>query len=296
MHFISSLRCARTSPLETLARGGRRVSPAVYPYLPWCGAPPDPSLIWLAWRLDPLVVSTLGLLFGWLAGRIVRADHRSRSLRLALFSGGWTIATLALVSPLCPLSVSLFSARASQHMLLTMIAAPLVAAGLEGLLSRPSRIRSKFLALIESPLAAAFAFAAIVWFWHAPSPYGLTFESATAYWSMHVTMFGSAVWLWHRLVGRDAMPIETLLASLVSTVQMGFLGALISLAPRPLYAPHLLTTDAWGLAPLEDQQLGGAVMWVLGCVAFLVVSMISLRALLQRRVARVDVPRFGQPV
>jgi putative membrane protein len=286
-------------PHEPAGRPWRKevtVSPAVYPYLPWCGAPPDPSLIWRTWRLDPLVVSMLVLLFGGLARRIARTDDRSRSLRLALFSTGSAIAALALVSPLCPLSVSLFSARASQHMLLAMIAAPLVAAGLEHLLSRPSVARSKSVSLVESPLVAAFAFAAIVWFWHAPSPYAFTFESDTAYWSMHVTMFGSAVWLWHRLIGRDAMPIETLLASLVSTVQMGFLGALITLAPRPLYAPHLLTTDAWGLAPLEDQQLGGAVMWVLGCVAFLVVSMISLRALLHRRIARVDAPRFGQPV
>jgi cytochrome c oxidase assembly factor CtaG len=78
------------------------------------------------------------------------------------------------------------------------------------------------------------------------------------------------------------MPIETLLASLVSTVQMGLLGALITLAPRPLYAPHLLTTDAWGLAPLEDQQLGGLVMWIPGGVAYVVGALAVARTWLSR--------------
>jgi putative membrane protein len=78
---------------------------------------------------------------------------------------------------------------------------------------------------------------------------------------------------------------------------MGFLGALITLAPRPLYAPHSLTTDAWGLSPLDDQALGGALMWVLGCVVFLAVSFLASRALLQHRIPRgASVPRFGQPV
>jgi putative membrane protein len=260
------------------------VSPAVYPFLPWCGPPPDPALIWRTWRLDLLVRA------------IARtAPASSKHARLGLFACGWVVLALALVSPICPLSVALFSARASQHVVLTMIAAPLVAAGLAGAW-RSSPPRMPNFAFVDSPIAAAFAFAAVVWFWHAPAPYALTFESDFAYWMMHVTMFASAVWLWHRLVGERATPIETLLASLVSTVQMGFLGALITLAPRPLYAPHLSTTDAWGLTPLQDQQLGGAIMWVLGCTVFLAASMLSLRLLLQTRSAAVAATRFGHPV
>jgi putative membrane protein len=44
-------------------------------------------------------------------------------------------------------------------------------------------------------------------------------------------------------------------------VQMGLLGALLTFAARPLYAPHLASTAAWGFSPLEDQQLAGLVMW-----------------------------------
>ena len=76
-----------------------------------------------------------------------------------------------------------------------------------------------------------------------------------------------------------------MLAGLVFHVQMGLLGALITLAPRALYAPHALTTVAWGLSPLQDQQLGGAIMWIPGCIVFLVVAMLRLAAPVRRRVA-----------
>ena len=98
----------------------------------------------------------------------------------------------------------------------------------------------------------------------------MTFRSSTIYWSMHITMAGAAVWLWITLVaGAPEMSIRVILAGLFSTVQMGFLGALITFLPRAMYTPHFLTTAAWGLTPLQDQQLGGVVMWVPGCIIFL---------------------------
>ncbi|WP_246450478.1 cytochrome c oxidase assembly protein [Sphingomonas rhizophila] len=48
---------------------------------------------------------------------------------------------------------------------------------------------------------------------------------------------------------------------LVTTVQMGLLGALITFAANPLYAPHFSVTAPWGLSPLEDQQMAGLIMW-----------------------------------
>ena len=57
---------------------------------------------------------------------------------------------------------------------------------------------------------------------------------------------------------------------------MGFLGALITLAPRAVYAPHALTAAAWGLTPLGDQQLGGIIMWIPGCLVFLVFALLAL--------------------
>ena len=256
----------------------------------YCGLPPSPGEIWMRWRLDPVVLS---FLFAWLGlhlvgARMLRGTARRLTQReLAFFCCGWTIATLALVSPLCPLSVSLFSARATQHAILTLLAAPLIAA------SRPldALVAAVF---IEHPgrtwpraprhsMRAAATFAAMLWLWHSPLAYAATFVSVTLYWMMHVTLFGSACWLWGTLLRRENALVGGLLASIASSVQMGLLGALITLSPRPFYAPHFATTDAWGLTPLQDQQLGGVVMWVPGCTVFLIVATIALGACLARR-------------
>ena len=112
-------------------------------------------------------------------------------------------------------------------------------------------------------MLAAATFAVTLWFWHAPAAYAATFQSDGVYWAMHLTAFAAAVWLWSGLLdgSRDAArPFA--LATLLTTGQMGLLGALITFAGRPLYAPHFATTYAWGLTPLADQQLGGVVMWV----------------------------------
>ena len=200
-------------------------------------------------------------------------------MRKAAFYGGWLIAALALISPLCPLSVSLFSARVAQHMMLILLAAPLVVAGRSA-----SALAAAFGVAAPcarwtraTPLGAAVVFALLLWFWHAPAPYAMTFTSTFVYWSMHLSVFGAALCLWHGLLeGQGASVIAKLASGLLSSAQMGFLGALITLAPRAVYAPHALTTAAWGLTPLEDQQLGGILMWVPGCLVFLAFALLAL--------------------
>ena len=195
----------------------------------------------------------------------------------AMFYGGWTVATVALISPLCALSVSLFAARVSQHMILVLVAAPMVAAGNPTAPVRALMKRVPRHTRVVPLLPAAALFAAMLWLWHAPGPYEATFASTTVYWTMHVTTFGAAVWLWMGLL--DPAPahiVPAIGAGVFSSVQMGLLGALITFAPRPFYAPHALTTAAWNLSPLQDQQLGGAIMWVPGCVVFLGVAMAML--------------------
>jgi putative membrane protein len=153
-------------------------------------------------------------------------------------------------------------------MWLATVAAPLVALGRPWALRRPwalwrSRRGGRGDEGHAGPVLAAAAFAAALWFWHAPAAYTATFQSDAVYWAMHVTTFAAAVWLWSGLIDgpREALgPFA--IATLLTTGQMGLLGALITFADRPLYPPHRLTTYAWGLTPLADQQLGGVVMWV----------------------------------
>jgi putative membrane protein len=259
------------------------MSPA--PVIPYCGLPPDPAAIWSRWNLDPVLIA---ILVGCAAAYAIMSEKCARedtALLKASFYSGWVILFFALISPLCPLSVSLFCARVGQHVIITMFAAPLIALGLRGLNARPHTLANYIIEgfLRESPIIAALAFALLLWFWHSPRPYAATFTSSTTYWLMHVSMIGASLWLWSNLI--DTAPVSSvrvLLAGLASTVQMGFLGALITFTPRPLYTPHLLTTTAWGFTPLQDQQLGGVVMWVPGCVIFLAAASVVLWRVMQQ--------------
>lgn len=235
--------------------------------LPYCGSPPVPGELLSRFNLDPVLLAALVVLAAgnWaVAGpnRPIRARRHATT--------GWLIAAAAFVSPLCALSVSLFSARVAQHMILVLVAAPLIASAWP-FRARPSRRG-------VGPLwTTAATFFAALWFWHMPVPYDATFSSTMAYWAMHLTLFGSSLLLWRELLhhGHDRI-VPVLTAGVVTSMQMGLLGAILTFAVHPLYAWHLTTTAAWGLTPLHDQQLGGIFMWVPGIVLFLSAALRSL--------------------
>ncbi|MBV1799940.1 cytochrome c oxidase assembly protein [Siccirubricoccus sp. G192] len=234
--------------------------PQAAPATPYCGVPPSPGDV--AWNLDPWLIAALllGLLLAW--GPAGRGGDRR------ILFAGWAVLAAALLSPLCNLSVALFSARVGQHLVLLTAAAPLLALGLRG---------PRWMASPGGLAAAAGAFAVALWAWHLPGPYAATFRSDLAYWAMQASLLGTAAWLWRGLLlGVAARPDMALLAGLATAAQTGALGALLTFAPRPLFAPHGLTTLAWGLTPLEDQQLGGLLMWVPGGLAFAAVSLPAL--------------------
>jgi putative membrane protein len=246
----------------------------------YCGAPPIPETLAARWNLDPAVIAGVTL-----AGAIYAAMTAPRlggrwavtPWRRTSFYAGWGLGALALISPLCALSVSLFSARVAQHMLLATVVAPLVVLGMPG----TWRYRSA----AAAPITAA-VFAIVLWIWHAPGPYAATFDSNVVYWTMHVTAFGAALALWAALFDRPAERLAGLVAAAALTsLQMGLLGAIMTFAGRPLYAPHLLTTLPWGLTPLADQQLGGVIMWIPASV-IVVMAVVTALAVAMLRTQR----------
>jgi putative membrane protein len=232
----------------------------MFQQLPYCGAPPLPSELIQRFNLDPALLVTLAVL-----GIVHVAYTRGLERRAALL--GWSIAAVAFVSPLCALSVALFSARIAQHMMLILLAAPLIARGW-------ARVRKERSTVPLWSTTAAFTVA--LWFWHMPRPYDATFHSTATYWAMHVTLFGSAIllWreLWHHAAARTA---DVLAAGLLTSMQMGLLGAVLTFAAHPLFIWHLTTTQPFGLSPLHDQQLGGVLMWVPGIALFLLAALRS---------------------
>lgn len=234
--------------------------------LPYCGIPPLPGELLMRFNSDPTLIAAL------IAAASMQLWTARHLPRRQLFYGlsGWIIAAAAFLSPLCALSVALFSARVAQHMLLVLVAAPLIAAGL------PARAPRAVWPLWSS----ALAFFVSLWFWHMPLPYEATFYSVAVYWCMHLTLFGSAAWFWYVLMQQgQTHVIDAFAAGMLTSMQMGMLGAFLSLGDHALFRWHLLTTWAWHLTPLEDQQLGGVLMWVPGIVIFLWVALRSLARL-----------------
>lgn len=222
-------------------------------WIPYCGEAPGPEA-WLGrWNLDPVLLAALVLLALALWWPSLSARPRS-ALRWA-----WGTAVLLYVSPLCALSSAFFTVRVVHHLALVLLIAPLLAYGLKHGLA-PRRV--------QPPLWTCTALATVVfWTWHAPAPYAAALSSDAMYALMQLSLLASATLFW--IAVRRAAPAAAMAAILVSTVLMGLLGALILFAAAPLYAPHFASTLTWGVAPLEDQQLAGVLMWAPGSLAYL---------------------------
>jgi putative membrane protein len=239
----------------------------VTPYIPYCGAAPAPGH--LMWNTDPVLVACL-LGLGALYGGYARL-RAVEGWRQGCFWLGWLLLSLALLSPLCNLSVALFSARIAQHVVLTLLAAPLLVLGQVGRilfpfcekLPVPPAVRS----LVAGPHACwvgALVFAIAMWLWHEPALYDATFQSTLVYWTMHISMVGAAVLFWDAAFVSPGFLAGSLFSIFATMLQMTLLGAILTFARTPLFSVHALTTLPWGVSSSEDQQLGGLIMWVIG--------------------------------
>ena len=220
-------------------------------FVPYCGVAPVPG--GLHWNLDPALIGALVVLAG--ANLAIARSNEVTRRDLAASALGWLILTLAFITPLCNLSVALFSARVAQHMAITLIAAPLIARGL--LFARPLGPQRQWGAVAWG---ATFSFAAIFWLWHSPAFYDETLRNNSVYWTMHVTTVAAALALWIAVFSSSAAVAFLLLFA--TGLQMSLLGALLTFAAVPLFSVHEFTTAGWGLTWLQDQELGGLVMWV----------------------------------
>ena len=250
--------------------------------VPYCGSPPVPGSV--TWNIDPVLWSllALGAVAYFVASRRMHCDAPARHEQIC-FVLGWIVLALALISPICNLSVALFSARVGQHMILSLVAAPLLVLGRADLMVlRLFGIGTDIPGRREA-YAAPFAFALALWVWHAPGPYDATFTSHMVYWTMHVTLFASALALWRVLLrGVTHEPVAALIASAFTGAQMCALGVLFTFASNPLFSVHSATTSAWGWSDVQDQQFGGLLMWVPGGMVFTVHALAVLALFLSR--------------
>lgn len=247
---------------------------------------------WAAWSFAPAVVLPLLAALAWALGAWPHARHlpltaTQRRLRV----GGWLLLALALISPLCRLAATLVSAHMVQLMVLTIAAPALLALGAARLIPRNNIAQATGAdATSGGALAAAtFVHGALIWLWHVPVVYAATLESPLVHWFAYAALCGAAFWFWRSVLhAAPAMRGRALLALVATTAHTGLLGALLTFAQVPLYAGVAAGARAWGLTPLEDQQLAGLIMWVPGSLAYLVAGIaLAVHAL------RPSAPSYG---
>jgi cytochrome c oxidase assembly factor CtaG len=245
-----------------------------------------------AWAFEPvtiilLIVSAslylIGLARTWrAAGGVGRGVRRWEA---ACFAGGWLALVVALLSPLHAWGGVLFTAHMTQHEILMLVAAPLLVLGrpLVAMLRGMPRSWAANLARLSNGSSWRFwwgavsdAFAAWIihfvalWTWHVPALFQATLESDVVHAAQHASFLGSALLFWWAVIhGRHAAASYGLavLYMLTTAVHSGVLGALLTFA-RTVWYPVYSNTQSWGMTPLEDQQVGGLVMWVPACLVY----------------------------
>jgi len=191
--------------------------------------------------------------------------------RLLVCAAGLAVIAFAQLSPLEAASHRSFAAHMVQHLLLMLVAAPLVVLGRANLLAlgafppewRPGVVRfGRRLRYARHPLATWLLFAAALWGWHLPGPYQAALASPWIHLTEHVSFFGTAVLWWSSVVGRRRLAHAPAMAFVFTTMlHAAWLAALLTFSPRvlyPFYAAHAIA----GLTALQDQQLAGVLMWV----------------------------------
>jgi len=239
----------------------------------------------LPWSFEPWVMFCLavsaslyvvGLRRLW---RHAGHGHGVSVPQASAFAAGWLTLVVALVTPLDPLGSVLFSAHMVQHELLMLVAAPLLVVGrplalwVWALPQAWRRMIGSFFhhpawrlpwLIVTGPLAAWLLHALALWLWHIPALFDAALNDPTVHAWQHATFLLTALLFWWSVLGAVTRKEQGLaLVSLFTTmVHTGALGALLTLARTPWYLHYFSTTSAFGIDALEDQQLGGLIMWV----------------------------------
>lgn len=239
-----------------------------------------------AWSFEPLVIVSLtitALLFAIGLYRLWREAPKRRSIRTweaLCFAGGWLALFIALVSPVHAWGRVLFSAHMTQHELLMLVAAPLLVLGRPliaflwalplhwsrrvGNLGKIASINRAWRTL-TLPLVAWLVHAIALWMWHIPALFEATLYSEVVHTLQHLSFLLSALLFWWAIIHgpQGAMGYGAGVLYLFTTsVHSGALGALLTIAGTVWYPSYAPLTASWGLTPLEDQQLGGLIMWI----------------------------------
>jgi cytochrome c oxidase assembly factor CtaG len=252
----------------------------------WSFGPP----LWLA--LAAAVLYALGSARTHTPPR-ARADRRWRACG---FYAALVVIVVALCSPIDSLSDQLFWVHMVQHVLLLMVAAPLLVlaapwtrlwralplaerravAGTFAPAGRGAPVRSAARAL-GTPAVSFVAFAAVLWAWHIPALFDATLSSEAVHVLEHTLFLLAAVMFWKQVIPSPPLrarlsPVQRVVYVIGAMIVSWMLAVVLALAPEPLYSHYAqLASRPGGISALGDQQLAAGIMWVPGSITFVLV-------------------------
>ncbi|MBA2380374.1 MAG: cytochrome c oxidase assembly protein [Blastocatellia bacterium] len=252
------------------------------------------------WGADPLTMAgltisaifyTVGLYRIWSTTAVGKGIRRWEA---AVFGIGWLSLFVALVSPVHALSSVLFSVHMTQHEILMLVSAPLMVLGRPVVaflwampvrpretiadISRNPTVRSAW-RKISNPMAAWLIHMVALWIWHLPVLYEAAVGNQYIHFLQHFSFFGSALLFWWALIyGRQGLLGygAAVLYVFSTAAHSGLLGALLTFAGVVVYPTYAETAPAFGVTALEDQQLGGLIMWIPAGVLYTIAGLALL--------------------
>jgi len=262
---------------------------ALFPFAAFAHHAPEGGALRIEpWGAACLVASitlyAIGAMRLWRRAGAFRGITRADAIR---FAGGWLLLCVALLPPLDPMGERSFAAHMVQHETLMVLAAPLLVLGrpLEAwawalapswrtrlaAVTRSRVLRSAW-AVMTEPLGAWTLHAVALWAWHIPLLFEAALASTPVHIAQHTSFLVTALFFWWSVfdrAGRRAGAVS--LASLFTTMaHSGALGALLTFSATPWYPSY---SGAYGLTPIEDQQLGGLVMWAPAGLAYVAAAL-----------------------
>jgi putative membrane protein len=241
----------------------------------------DGNFSWTEWTFysDFLIGWVLlGLAYGLAAGPLRRHFPGSAPVptaKLCWFGAGMLVMLLSLQGPLHDLSdYYLFSAHMVQHLLIMLVMPPLLLLGTPGWMLRPLvRIRATYALLwfLTFPLVAFFINNGIFLVWHFPGPYDLMMRNHNVHVMMHLMIMASGMLMWWPVLSPlpelpRIAPALQMIYIFVLGVPMMVAAAMITFTGTELYTFYVEAPRVFNISPLDDQRLGGAIMWVPGAL------------------------------